>query len=106
MHFCCNQRRWHSAYPAPKRKSATPIPYRVPQADERPARIGTVLAVLYLIFNEGYTSSCGDEVRRIELCDEAIRLGRLLANLMPQESEVLGLLAMIRPMRYPLIAMR
>jgi RNA polymerase sigma-70 factor, ECF subfamily len=71
------------------------IPYRVPQADELPARVGTVLAVLYLIFNEGYTSSFDDEGVRIELCDEAIRLGRLLAVLMPRESEVLGLLAMM-----------
>jgi RNA polymerase sigma-70 factor (ECF subfamily) len=71
------------------------IPYRVPQADELPARVGAVLAVVYLIFNEGYTTSYGDEVIRTELCDEAIRLGRLLAILMPQESEVLGLLALM-----------
>jgi len=71
------------------------IPYRVPQADELPARVGAVLAVVYLIFNEGYTTSCGDEVLRTELCDEALRLGRLLAILMPQESEVLGLLALM-----------
>jgi RNA polymerase sigma-70 factor, ECF subfamily len=70
------------------------IPYRVPQADELPARIGAVLAVVYLIFNEGYTA-CGDEVIGTELCDEAIRLGRLLASLMPQEPEVLGLLALM-----------
>jgi RNA polymerase sigma-70 factor, ECF subfamily len=70
------------------------IPYRVPQADELPARIGAVLAVVYLIFNEGY-SACGDEVLGTELCDEAIRLGRLLAVLMPQQSEVLGLLALM-----------
>ena len=71
------------------------IPYRVPQAEELPARVGAVLAVVYLIFNEGYTTSCGDEVLRTELCDEAIRLGRLLATLLPQESEVLGLLALM-----------
>ena len=71
------------------------IPYRVPQADELPARIGAVLAVIYLIFNEGYTTACGDEVIGTELCDEAIRLARLLASLMPQESEVLGLLALM-----------
>jgi RNA polymerase sigma-70 factor (ECF subfamily) len=70
------------------------IPYRVPQADELPARVGAVLAVIYLIFNEGYTA-CGDAVLGTELCDEAIRLGRLLAILMPQESEVLGLLALM-----------
>ena len=71
------------------------IPYRVPDASELPARLRTVLAVVYLIFNEGYSTSCGDEVLRTELCDEAIRLGRLLVTLMPQESEVLGLLALM-----------
>ena len=71
------------------------IPYRIPQSDELPGRVGAVLAVVYLIFNEGYTTSYGDEVLRTELCDEAIRVGRLLANLMPQESEILGLLALM-----------
>jgi RNA polymerase sigma-70 factor (ECF subfamily) len=71
------------------------IPYRVPEADELPARVGAVLAVVYLIFNEGYSAYSGDEVLRTELCDEAIRLGRLLATLMPQVSEVLGLLALM-----------
>ena len=71
------------------------IPYRVPDAAELPDRVGAVLAVLYLIFNEGYSTSSGDEVLRLELCDEAIRLGRLLAALMPQESEILGLLALM-----------
>jgi RNA polymerase sigma-70 factor, ECF subfamily len=71
------------------------IPYRVPEAIELPARVGAVLAVVYLIFNEGYSTSSGDEVLRTELCDEAIRLGRLLAILIPQESEVLGLLALM-----------
>lgn len=71
------------------------IPYQVPLADELPARIVAVLAVVYLIFNEGYTTGCGDEVIGTELCAEAIRLGRLLANLMPREPEVLGLLALM-----------
>ena len=71
------------------------IPYRVPEAGELPARVGAVLAVIYLIFNEGYSTSSGDEVLRTELCDEAIRLGRLLAMLLPQESEVLGLFALM-----------
>jgi RNA polymerase sigma-70 factor, ECF subfamily len=71
------------------------IPYRVPDAAELPARLRTVLAVIYLIFNEGYSTSSGDEVLRTELCDEAIRLGRLLVRLIPQESEVLGLLALM-----------
>ena len=71
------------------------IPYRVPDADELPARLRAVLAVVYLIFNEGYSMSSGDEVLRTELCDEAIRLGRLLVALIPQESEALGLLALM-----------
>jgi RNA polymerase sigma-70 factor, ECF subfamily len=71
------------------------IPYRVPDAAELPGRLGAVLAVVYLIFNEGYISSSGDEVLRPELSDEAIRLGRLLATLIPQESEILGLLALM-----------
>ena len=71
------------------------IPYRVPEAAELSGRLGAVLAVVYLIFNEGYSTSFGDEVLRTELCDEAIRLGRLLATLIPQESEILGLLALM-----------
>jgi len=71
------------------------IPYRVPEAAELPARLGAVLAVVYLIFNEGYSTSAGNELLRTELCDEAIRLGRLLVTLIPQESEVLGLLALM-----------
>jgi RNA polymerase sigma-70 factor (ECF subfamily) len=71
------------------------IPYRVPDAAELPARLGAVLAVVYLIFNEGYSTSSGDELLRTELCDEAIRLGRLLVTLIPEESEVLGLLALM-----------
>ena len=71
------------------------IPYRVPDAPELPARLRAVLAVVYLIFNEGYSTSSGDEVLRTELCDEAIRLARLLVTLIPQESEILGLLALM-----------
>jgi RNA polymerase sigma-70 factor, ECF subfamily len=71
------------------------IPYRVPETEELPARVGAVLAVVYLIFNEGYSTSSGSELLRTELCDEAVRLGRLLVTLMPHESEVLGLLALM-----------
>jgi RNA polymerase sigma-70 factor (ECF subfamily) len=71
------------------------IPYRVPDVGELPARLGAVLAVVYLIFNEGYSTCSGDELLCTELCDEAIRLGRLLVTLIPQESEVLGLLALM-----------
>ena len=71
------------------------IPYRVPDGSELPARLRAVLAVVYLIFNEGYTASSGDRLVREELCAEAIRLGRLLAELMPEEPEVRGLLALM-----------
>jgi RNA polymerase sigma-70 factor (ECF subfamily) len=71
------------------------IPYRVPSETDLPARVRTVLAVVYLIFNEGYTASAGDRLVREDLCTEAIRLGRLLAQLMPREQEVVGLLALM-----------
>ncbi|HEY2080346.1 MAG TPA: sigma-70 family RNA polymerase sigma factor [Streptosporangiaceae bacterium] len=79
-----------------KRKiQAAGIPYRVPSESELPDRLPYVLAVIYLIFNEGYTASAGDELVRGELCAEAIRLARLLAQLMPDEAEVAGLLALL-----------
>jgi len=71
------------------------IPYRVPTAADLPERLRSVLAVVYLIFNEGYAASAGERLVREELCAEAIRLGRLLAALMPDEPEVLGLLALL-----------
>jgi len=71
------------------------IPYRVPGESELPGRLPAVLAVVYLIFNEGYTASSGDRLVREDLCAEAIRLGRLLAELMPNEPEVMGLLALM-----------
>jgi RNA polymerase sigma-70 factor, ECF subfamily len=71
------------------------IPYRVPEAHELPARLSAVLAVVYLIFNEGYATSSGDALLRTDLCDEAIRLARLLTELAPTESEVVGLLALM-----------
>jgi len=71
------------------------IPYRVPHDDDLPVRLRPVLAVVYLIFNEGYTASAGDQLVREDLCAEAIRLGRLLADLMPREPEVSGLLALM-----------
>ncbi|HKB34595.1 MAG TPA: RNA polymerase sigma factor [Candidatus Dormibacteraeota bacterium] len=71
------------------------IPYRVPGESELPGRLRAVLAVVYLIFNEGYTASSGDRLVRDDLCAEAIRLGRLLAELMPHEPEVMGLLALM-----------
>ena len=71
------------------------IPYRIPAEADLPGRISAVLAVVYLIFNEGYTASSGEALARADLCAEAIRLGRLLAELMPDEPEVLGLLALM-----------
>jgi RNA polymerase sigma-70 factor, ECF subfamily len=71
------------------------IPYRVPEEADLPDRLRAVLAVVYLIFNEGYTASAGDRLVREDLCEEAIRLGRLLAELMPDEPEVMGLLALM-----------
>ena len=71
------------------------IPYRVPSEADLPERLNSVLAVVYLIFNEGYAASSGERLIREELATEAIRLGRLLAELMPDEPEVLGLLALM-----------
>ncbi|MGS2640674.1 sigma-70 family RNA polymerase sigma factor [Streptosporangium sp. LJ11] len=71
------------------------IPYRVPAEADLPDRLRAVLAVVYLIFNEGHTASSGERLVREELCAEAIRLGRLLAELMPGEPEVMGLLALM-----------
>ena len=71
------------------------IPYRVPPDHLLPARTSGVLAVLYLLFNEGYTATAGADLIRARLCDEAIRLARLLARLMPDEPEVSGLLALL-----------
>ncbi len=72
----------------------THIPYEVPTAEELPERLGAVLQVIYLVFNEGYSAAAGSEVTRAELTGEAIRLGRLLAQLQP-EPEVVGLLALM-----------
>jgi RNA polymerase sigma-70 factor, ECF subfamily len=71
------------------------IPFRVPPDHLLPERLRPVLAVLYLVFNEGYAATAGSELVRADLCDEAIRLGKLLAVLMPDEAEVLGLLALL-----------
>jgi len=71
------------------------IPYRIPQDAELPDRVQPVLSVIYLIFNEGYTASTGDDLVRDDLCAEAIRLARLLTELMPDEPEAIGLLALL-----------
>jgi RNA polymerase sigma-70 factor (ECF subfamily) len=71
------------------------IPYRIPKGADLPERLASVLAVIYLIFNEGYTASSGGRLTRDELTTEAIRLGRLLVELMPDEPEAFGLLALM-----------
>ncbi len=71
------------------------IPYRIPRDAELPGRLASVLAVLYLVFNEGYTATSGQELARADLAEEAIRLARILTDLMPDEPEVLGLLALL-----------
>jgi RNA polymerase sigma-70 factor, ECF subfamily len=80
---------------AKKKIRAARIPYRVPPDHDLPDRLRSVLAVLYLVFNEGYSATEGDSLVRRELCAEAIRLGRVLAELMPDEPEVPGLLSLM-----------
>ncbi|AMM18333.1 MAG: RNA polymerase sigma factor [Pseudomonadota bacterium] len=75
--------------------SAARVPFEVPTADTRAARLASVLEVIYLIFNEGYSATAGDDWMRPSLCDDALRLGRILAGLAPDESEVHGLVALM-----------
>jgi RNA polymerase sigma factor (sigma-70 family) len=71
------------------------VPYEVPRGDELAMRLSSVLEVIYLVFNEGYSATAGDDWMRPALCDDALRLGRILAGLMPQESEVHGLVSLM-----------
>ena len=71
------------------------VPFEVPRGDEFHARLSSVLQVIYLIFNEGYSATAGDDWMRPALCEEALRLGRILAGLVPNESEVHGLVALM-----------
>jgi len=75
--------------------SAANVPFELPPAGELAQRLSSVLGVIYLIFNEGYAATAGDDLMRPQLCDEALRLGRILAALMPREAEVHGLLALM-----------
>jgi RNA polymerase sigma factor (sigma-70 family) len=80
---------------AKKTLAAARVPFEVPDRDELPERLGSVLEVIYLIFNEGYSPTAGDSWVRTELLEEALRLGRILAGLRPEESEVHGLVALM-----------
>ena len=80
---------------AKKKIRAANIPYRIPSDAELTDRLRPVLAVVYLIYNEGHTASGGEQLVRDDLCREAVRLARLLAELMPDEPEVMGLLALL-----------
>ena len=71
------------------------VPFEVPRATELPARLASVLEVIYLIFNEGYSATAGDDLLRPSLCEDALRLGRILAELAPKEAEVHGLVALM-----------
>jgi RNA polymerase sigma-70 factor, ECF subfamily len=75
--------------------AAAHVPFEVPGAAERAARLGSVLEVIYLIFNEGYAATAGDDWMRPALCEEALRLGRIVAELVPAEPEVHGLVALL-----------
>jgi RNA polymerase sigma factor (sigma-70 family) len=75
--------------------SAARVPFEVPKADARAGRLASVLEVIYLIFNEGYSATAGDDWMRPSLCDDALRLGRILSGLTPDESEVFGLVALM-----------
>ena len=75
--------------------AAAKVPFEVPDAQARGPRLASVLEVVYLIFNEGYSATAGDDWMRPALCDEALRLGRVLAGLVPEESEVHGLVALM-----------
>jgi predicted RNA polymerase sigma factor len=71
------------------------VPFEVPRGEDRAARLASVLEVLYLVFNEGYSATAGDDWMRPALCDDALRLGRVLAELVPHEPEVHGLVALM-----------
>ena len=80
---------------AKKTLAKAQVPFEVPQGDELAARLSSVLEVVYLIFNEGYSATAGDDWMRPALCEDALRLGRILARLAPREPEVHGLVALM-----------
>ena len=75
--------------------AAKRVPFEIPPPDELAQRLTSVLEVIYLIFNEGYSATAGDDWMRPDLCQEALRLGRVLAGLLPAEAEVHGLVALM-----------
>lgn len=91
---------------AKARIATNPVPFEAPGAADRPERLGPVAAMVYLVFNEGYSASADEQPARAPMCDEAIRLGRLLLRLFPAEPEMMGLLALMllqharRPARF------
>ncbi|HVJ20579.1 MAG TPA: DUF6596 domain-containing protein, partial [Polyangiaceae bacterium] len=80
---------------AKKTLAASQVPFEVPRGADLQSRLSSVLEVIYLVFNEGYSASAGDDLLRPELCADALRLARILSGLMPNESEVFGLLALM-----------
>src|SRR5207302_1168508 len=80
---------------AKKTLSNAKVPFEVPRGDDLAARLSSVLEVIYLIFNEGYAATAGDDWMRPALCEDALRLGRILAGLAPEEPEVHGLVALM-----------
>ncbi len=94
--FWCQSKPWRSAWFVSKRKiTEAAIPYSVPPAEMLSARLDAVLVTVYLIFTAGYTASSGEALIRTDLCGEAIRLGRLLVNLVPGQTEPAAVLALI-----------
>src|SRR5205085_5240734 len=80
---------------AKKTLAKAQVPFEVPRGDDRIARLAAVLEVIYLIFNEGYSATAGQDWMRPALCEDALRLGRILAELVPDEPEVHGLVALL-----------
>src|ERR1700761_6191246 len=80
---------------AKKTLSEAHVPFETPRGEELQKRVASVLSVVYLIYNEGYSATAGNEWMRAELCEDALRLGRMLVQLLPQEPEVFGLLALM-----------
>ena len=102
MLFLCLRKQWAADLSCAKKTlSEVHVPFQTPHGDELRRRVQSVLSVVYLIFNEGYTATSGEEWMRAALCDEALRLGRMLVQLFPGESEVHALLNSMRRAQRP-----